>query len=62
MLYQRAGGHRLAVDGRYVLTGDTLRFHIGSYDRSRAPTIDPLLYSTLTASSPPTGSARASAP
>lgn len=41
---QRADGRREAVEGRYVLAGRTVRFAVGSYDRTRALTIDPVLH------------------
>ena len=47
-LYQRIAGKRVAIDGAYALSGTTLRFRVGAYDRRNALTIDPLLYSTLT--------------
>lgn len=40
---QRADGRREAVEGRYVLARRTVRFEVGSYDRTRALTIDPVL-------------------
>ncbi|WP_082116145.1 DUF7948 domain-containing protein [Hymenobacter terrenus] len=46
-----AAGQRQPVACRYVLTGSTLTFSLGSYDRSRALTIDPTVqFSTLTGS------------
>ena len=46
-----ASGQRQAVACRYVLTGSTLTFALGAYDRARALTIDPTVqFSTLTGS------------
>ena len=47
-IYQEANGTRHEVRGRYVLTGKSeVGFRVGSYDRSRALVIDPVLaYST----------------
>ncbi|WP_460617373.1 DUF7948 domain-containing protein [Hymenobacter ruber] len=46
-----AAGQRQPVACRYVLTGSTLTFALGSYDRARALTIDPTVqFSTLTGS------------
>ena len=46
-----AAGQRRAVACRYVLAGHTVRFALGSYDASRALTIDPTVqFSTLTGS------------
>ena len=46
-----AAGQRRAVACRYVLTGSTLTFALGAYDKSRALTIDPTVqFSTLTGS------------
>ena len=48
MIYQEVDGHRRAVGGGYVLRGDSIRFHFGSYDPTRPLIIDPVLtYSTL---------------
>ena len=49
VLYQEAGGKRVAVEGKYALAADgTVGFEIGSYDRSRPLVIDPILvYSNL---------------
>ncbi|MFD2719489.1 gliding motility-associated C-terminal domain-containing protein [Hymenobacter monticola] len=46
-----AAGRRQAVPCRFVLTGTTVTFALGSYDRTRALTIDPSVqFSTLTGS------------
>ena len=46
-----AAGQRRPVACRYVLTGSTLTFALGAYDRARALTIDPTVqFSTLTGS------------
>jgi hypothetical protein len=47
-LYQEENGGRHEVPGRYVIEGkNEVRFRIGSYDRSKALVIDPVLaYST----------------
>ncbi|MFC6222630.1 gliding motility-associated C-terminal domain-containing protein [Hymenobacter artigasi] len=46
-----AAGQRQPVACRYVLTGRTLTFALGSYDRARALTIDPTVqFSTLSGS------------
>ncbi|WP_310393927.1 gliding motility-associated C-terminal domain-containing protein [Hymenobacter sp.] len=46
-----AAGRRQPVPCRYVLTGRTLTFALGAYDRARALTIDPTVqFSTLTGS------------
>jgi hypothetical protein len=42
-IYQIRDGSRVAVDGSYVVAGDTVRFKIGAYDRSRELVIDPAL-------------------
>lgn len=47
LIYQESNGQRQVIDGRFVLTGQEVRFEVGSYDRSLPLTIDPLLvYST----------------
>ncbi len=55
--YQRAGGERVAVEARYVLDGDRVRFALGDYDRARPLTIDPLVlaYATFLGGNDPTG-------
>ncbi|WP_210514106.1 DUF7948 domain-containing protein [Hymenobacter terricola] len=46
-----ASGQRKAVACRYVLTGSTVTFALGAYDKTRALTIDPTVqFSTLTGS------------
>jgi gliding motility-associated-like protein len=46
-----ASGQRQPVACRYVLTGTTLTFALGAYDKTRALTIDPTVqFSTLTGS------------
>ncbi|GAB2709931.1 hypothetical protein GCM10011495_27590 [Hymenobacter frigidus] len=46
-----AGGQRQPVACRYVLRGNTISFALGTYDKSRALTIDPTVqFSTLTGS------------
>ena len=46
-----AGGQRQPVPCRYVLTGNTVTFALGNYDKTRALTIDPTVqFSTLTGS------------
>jgi hypothetical protein len=46
-VYQTVGGKRVAVRGRFVLRGRSVRFAVGPYDRSRVLVIDPtLVYST----------------
>ena len=46
-----AAGQRQPVACRYVLTGSTITFALGDYDRTRALTIDPTVqFSTLTGS------------
>ncbi|WP_449272088.1 DUF7948 domain-containing protein [Hymenobacter humi] len=46
-----AAGRHQPVACRYVLTGRTLTFALGAYDKSRALTIDPTVqFSTLTGS------------
>ncbi len=48
VVYQKAGGRREAVAGRYAARGDNnIGFELGDYDRSRPLVIDPVLvYST----------------
>lgn len=46
-----AAGRQRAVPCRYVLTGSTVTFALGAYDKTRALTIDPTVqFSTLTGS------------
>jgi hypothetical protein len=43
-IYQKDGGSRSAVDGRFVLLADnTVGFEVGAYDRNRGLVIDPTL-------------------
>ncbi|HLW75367.1 MAG TPA: SBBP repeat-containing protein, partial [Bryobacteraceae bacterium] len=45
--YQEVDGKRVAVNGRFVVEKNAVRFEIGDYDRARALVIDPTLrYST----------------
>lgn len=55
--YQRVGGERVAVEARYVLDGDRVRFALGDYDPARPLTIDPLVlaYATFLGGADPTG-------
>ncbi|MGD0497240.1 MAG: SBBP repeat-containing protein [Bryobacteraceae bacterium] len=47
-IYQERGGRRVAVEGRFVLAGETAGFAIGEYDASRPLIIDPAIsYSTF---------------
>ncbi len=39
--YQSNGAQKQSVDGRYLLTGNRVRFQLGAYDHSRALVIDP---------------------
>ncbi len=43
LIYQEIDGARALVDGRYVVTGETVGFEIGQYDASRPLVIDPLI-------------------
>ncbi|MGH7749077.1 MAG: SBBP repeat-containing protein, partial [Candidatus Dormibacteria bacterium] len=45
VVYQEANGTRQSVQGRYRVSGTSVGFDLGSYDHTRALTIDPLLYS-----------------
>ncbi|MBI4479302.1 MAG: SBBP repeat-containing protein [Acidobacteria bacterium] len=48
VIYQEVDGHRRAVGGGYVLRGNSIRFHFGSYDPTQPLIIDPVLtYSTF---------------
>jgi hypothetical protein len=47
VVYQEVGGARKAVEGRFVLQGETLGFEVGAYANDRPLVIDPVLvYST----------------
>ena len=48
-IYQERSGRRVAVEGRFAVTGDgAVRFQVGDYDVARPLIIDPVLsYSTL---------------
>jgi uncharacterized protein (TIGR03437 family) len=43
VVYQMGGGKRTRVAGSFALAGNQIRFRLGSYDRSRALVIDPVL-------------------
>lgn len=43
VLYQEKAGVRQPVDGRFVLSGNRVRFAVGRYDRQRELVIDPVL-------------------
>jgi hypothetical protein len=48
IVYQERDGRRVAVEGRFVLTGEAVSFAIGEYDASLPLIIDPAIsYSTL---------------
>jgi uncharacterized protein (TIGR03437 family) len=50
VLYQMDGTKRVAVEGAFAVRRNEVRFRLGSYDRSRALTIDPVLsYATYLA-------------
>jgi hypothetical protein len=54
IVYQERDGRRVAVDARFVLTGETVSFAIGKYDASLPLIIDPAIsYSTLLGGSGP---------
>ncbi len=42
-LYQVFGNRKVSVEGRYVVTGDQVRFALGRYDHSKPLIIDPVL-------------------
>ena len=42
-LYQETNGVRRTISGRYVLSGQTVRFELGAYDRTLPLVIDPTL-------------------
>ncbi len=55
VVYQETGEVKTPISGRYVLSGDEVRFEVGSYDHTAPLTIDPILnYSSYV---PVTGSA-----
>jgi hypothetical protein len=41
--YQQCGGHRLAIDIRYVVEGLTVSYDAAPYDQSQELVIDPVL-------------------
>ena len=43
VLYQLDGDNKIGVDGAFVVTGNQVRFRLGSYDHSRALIVDPVL-------------------
>jgi uncharacterized protein (TIGR03437 family) len=43
VLYQLDGDRKIGVEGSFAVAGNRIRFRIGSYDRSRALIIDPVL-------------------
>jgi hypothetical protein len=43
VIYQSAGGKKTGVDGRFAVTGNQVRFVVGSYDHSKPLIIDPVL-------------------
>jgi hypothetical protein len=48
VIYQASGGTRHAVDGHFQISGNEVRFEVGSYDTTRPLVIDPVLvYSTF---------------
>jgi uncharacterized repeat protein (TIGR01451 family) len=54
--YQESGGSRQGVECRYRLSGNTVRFELGNYDRRKPLVIDPvLLYSTYLGGSSSSG-------
>ncbi len=56
--YQLRNGQRRAVDARYRLAGNTVRFELGPYDRALPLVIDPVLqYSTYLGGSTPVNAA-----
>jgi hypothetical protein len=43
VLYQMDGDKRTSVEGAFAVTGNQVRFQVGSYDHSRALIVDPIL-------------------
>ena len=43
VLYQMDGDNKTSVEGSFAVTGNQVRFHLGSYDHSRALIVDPVL-------------------
>ncbi len=43
VIYQMDGDRRIAVEGRYVVSGNRVKFALGKYDRARPLVIDPIL-------------------
>ncbi|MGO9010590.1 MAG: SBBP repeat-containing protein [Bryobacteraceae bacterium] len=43
VLYQMDGGRKTSVEGSFDVTGNQVRFRLGSYDHSRALILDPVL-------------------
>jgi uncharacterized protein (TIGR03437 family) len=43
VVYQMEGDKKIRVEGWFAVAGDQIRFRVGSYDRSRALIIDPVL-------------------
>jgi uncharacterized protein (TIGR03437 family) len=43
VLYQMAGNQKTSVEGSFEVAGNQIRFHLGSYDHSKALIIDPVL-------------------
>src|SRR5262249_17827692 len=46
VLYQQNAAGRQAVDGRFVVEGNQVRFAVGAYDTSRPLVIDPVVVPT----------------
>ena len=58
VVYQRIGGRRVEVFGRYRLASNRVRFEVGEYDRSADLVIDPILqYSSYVGGSAPANNA-----